>query len=80
MLAVCLRGLFVPGVLNVCVVGCVLSGFQCDGTAEDTLCHRNFTSGEECGVSARAAGHPKPELSRTGTDYKPKNKQLNNCI
>lgn len=71
MLVVCLRGFFIPVAIK-CVCGCLLSGLQCNGTAEETLCHRNITSGEECGVSARTAGCPKPELSRTGTENRQK--------
>lgn len=56
------------------MTGCVFSGLQCDGTAEDTLCHRNLTAGEDCGVSGRTVCCPKSDLPRTGNRGQAKNK------
>lgn len=56
------------------MTGCVFSGLQCDGTAEDTLCHRNLTAGEDCGVSGRTVCCPKSDLPRTGIKGQAKNK------
>lgn len=48
--------------------GCVFPGLQCDGTAADTLCHRNLRAGTDCGVSERTVSCPRSDLPRTGIE------------
>lgn len=62
--------------LHSSVSGFLFPGLQCDGTAEDTLCQRNFRAGEDCGFSARTVSCPRPDLPRTGNGGQANTKQL----
>ena len=48
------------------VLSFLFLGLQCDGSAEDTLCHGDLRAGEDSRVAAKSVSCPGPDLPWTG--------------